>query len=120
MILCGKRHVPTSLPPGKNPINHCTGGWTCPTVILKVCAEEETFPPQGFQVLDVQPVANRYAAYGIPAPSGGGGGSSSSSCCSSSSSSCCSCYCCDSCHSLKALLILKKETVISFTETGLM
>jgi hypothetical protein len=53
------------LTPGNTPGTHCTGGWVGPTA--GVDGRGKSSPPQGFDPRNVQPVANRYTDYAIPA-----------------------------------------------------
>jgi hypothetical protein len=43
MKVCGKRHAPLALPPGKNLGTLCAGGWVGPRACLDWCEEEIIF-----------------------------------------------------------------------------
>jgi hypothetical protein len=53
---------PATLPPGKRPNTHCTGGW----VGLRSGWVRKIAPPPEFESQTVQPVGSRYTDYSIP------------------------------------------------------
>ena len=59
----GQSHTPTTLPPGKGPGTHCTGGLVGPRVGLDRCGTIS--PPTRFDSRTVQPVASRYTVFAI-------------------------------------------------------
>jgi hypothetical protein len=61
----GQLHAPAALPPGKRLGTHCTGAWMGPRAGLDGCRKSRT--PPGFAPRTVQPVANHYTDYAIPA-----------------------------------------------------
>ena len=62
----GQRHPPATLPPGKRPGTHYTGGWVGSQ--SRSGRVRKISPPPGFDTRTVQPVASRYTGYAIPAP----------------------------------------------------
>jgi len=58
-------HAPAALPPGKASGIHCIGGWVGPGAGLD--GYVKTRFHRGFDPRTVQPVANRYTDYAIPA-----------------------------------------------------
>jgi len=58
--LCGQRHTPAVLPPGKKCRVHCTGGRVGPRVGLDGCGHPRT---TGVRSRNVQPIASRYTDY---------------------------------------------------------
>jgi len=44
--VCGQRHVPGALPPGRIPDTECTGGWVGPRAGLVGCAENLASHPE--------------------------------------------------------------------------
>ena len=61
----GQHQAPATLLPGKRLCTLCTGGWVGPRAGLVKCGNSRS--PPGFDPRTVQPVANRYADYAIPA-----------------------------------------------------
>ena len=59
---------PACFIPGKEPGPHCIGGWVGPRDALDRCGKYHT--PPGFDPRNVQPVANRYTDWAIPAHTG--------------------------------------------------
>jgi hypothetical protein len=39
MVVCGQRHAPAALTPGKRPGTYCRGGWVGPTAGLDRCGK---------------------------------------------------------------------------------
>jgi len=60
-----QRHAPPALILGKGPSAHCSRGGFGPRVGLKWCGISR--PHRGFQSRMIQPLANSYAGYDIPA-----------------------------------------------------
>ena len=58
MGVCGQRHAPAVLPPGRRPGTHCIGGWVGPRAGLEGCGKPRSMP--GFDPRAVRPVASRY------------------------------------------------------------
>ena len=58
MGVCGQRHAPAALPPGKKLGTHCIGGWMGPRAGLDGCGKSG--PPPGFDPRTVQAVTSRY------------------------------------------------------------
>jgi hypothetical protein len=58
----GQRHAPAALLPGKTP---GAGGWVGPRAGLEQV--RNISPPPGFDPPTLQPVANRYTDYAVPA-----------------------------------------------------
>ena len=65
--VCGQRHAPAALPPGKRPGTHCAGGWVGPRAGLDGCGKSLPPPPTGFHHRTVQPVASCYTDWAIAA-----------------------------------------------------
>ena len=61
----GQRHFPAALPPGKKPSIHRVGGWVRPQG--RPGLVQEISPPPVFYPPTIQPVANRYTDWAIPA-----------------------------------------------------
>jgi hypothetical protein len=67
----GQLHAPAALPPGKSPGTHFIGGWVDPRAGLDDMEKWKFFILPGLELplpLVVQPVANRYTDWAIPAP----------------------------------------------------
>ena len=61
----GQRHAPAALPLGKRPGTHCIGGLVGPRAGMGRCGKSRLTP--GFDPRTVQPVANCYTNWAIPA-----------------------------------------------------
>ena len=65
MVVCGQRHAPAALPPGKTrypPYRRLGGPQGRSGRMRKIS------PPPGFDPRTVHPVASRYTDWAIPAP----------------------------------------------------